>query len=177
MQIHQMQMSYSGEEYRIILRVGGASHEEFSLFLTRRLVNMLWRILMQTIERQSEQVANDTKLAADIPAVKEMQQEVQHQQMVEQTNYDKPFDKGQTFPIGEAPVLVSNITVNGDNTGATTFIFSNSEGVNITLNLNQQLLHNLCDLLIKIAPSTDWQLPLEGLTSTPIGQSGQAVLH
>ncbi len=72
MQIHQLQMSYSPEEGRIILRVNSAKDEEICLFLTRRLIHDFWAIFVPTMQ-QSELALNDIQRTLEIPEVKKNQ--------------------------------------------------------------------------------------------------------
>ncbi|BBB22981.1 conserved hypothetical protein [Abyssogena phaseoliformis symbiont OG214] len=177
MQIHQLQMSYSPEEDRIILRVGSTTDEEICLFLTRRLVNDFWTILVPAM-KQSEPMLNDMQKTSEIPEVKKIKQEIQHQQIIEKSDYITPFNKGKESPVGQTPMLTTKISINTNDSNMTLFVFSSADGKNINLNLNQELVHNLYELIAKVLPSTNWGLVLEGATNTAfIENKTKSVLH
>jgi hypothetical protein len=35
-----------------------------------------------------------------------MEQQIQHQDMIEKSDYETPFNNGNKFPMGETPILV-----------------------------------------------------------------------
>jgi hypothetical protein len=59
MNIHQMQISYSAQEDRIILNINSKENEEMRLLLTRRIVTSFWDILNRTI---THTLTNEPKL-------------------------------------------------------------------------------------------------------------------
>ena len=178
MKIHQLQMRYSPKEDRIILHVVNRKSEEFRLFLTRRLVNDFWKILVSLMQRQSEPMLNDMQRVPEIPEVKKIKQEIQHQQIIERGNYTTPFNKGKEYPLGKTPILTTKISINTNADNMALIVFSSANGKNINLKLNQELVHNLYELIAKILPSTNWGLVLEGMTNTAIIENKTSpVLH
>ena len=87
-----------------------------------------------------------------------MEQQIQHQDMIEKSDYETPFNNGNKLPMGETPILVEKITINAYKNNNTTLIFEGDNEQNINLNLNPQLLLNLSNLLTKVMPSTDWNI-------------------
>ncbi len=177
MKIHQLQMSYSSEEDRIILRVSSTTNEEICLFLTRRLVNDFWTILVPAMQ-QSEPTLNDMQRTLEMPEVKKIKQEIQHQQIIKKSDYTTPFNKGKKPQTEKIPMLTTKISINTNNSNMTLIVFSSSDGKNVNLNLNQELIHNLYELIVKVLPSTNWRLALKGITNTAIIENKtNSVLH
>ncbi|MBA5249534.1 hypothetical protein MNB_SUP05-SYMBIONT-4-1382 [hydrothermal vent metagenome] len=172
MNIHQMQISYSPQEDRLILRINSKENEEMRLFFTRRIVTSFWDILNQTINHSLEHhpVLNDMDNAsADLgnesarqQMQQQMQQQIHHQDIINESDYATPFNDGNKFPMGETPTLVEKITINAYENGNIKLIFVSDTDKNIDLNLNQSLLHNLSDLLSRVIPSTEWNIGLMG---------------
>lgn len=172
MNIHQMQISYSHQEDRLILRINSKENEEMRLFLTRRIVTSFWDILNQTIEHslQQQPALNDmdnasANLGSESAYQKmqqQMQQQIHHQDIINENDYATPFNDGNKFPMGETPTLVENITIHAYEDGNIKLIFASNTDKNIDLNLNQTLLHSLSDLLSKVIPSTEWNIGLVG---------------
>jgi hypothetical protein len=167
MNIYQMQISYLSQEDRLLLNINSKDNEELRLFLTRRIVISFWEILNKTISHSlSIQSMPDDILEAPESQKKQLEQQmtqqIQHQDMIEKSDYETPFNNGNKFPMGEAPILVEKITINVYENNNTALIFESNNGKNINLNLNPQLLLNLSNLLTKVIPSTDWNI---GLTS------------
>lgn len=163
MNIHQLQITYSNQEDRLILRINSQERDEMRLFLTQRIMILFWDILIQSINHYTQQqtLNNAKEPAVNLaPKVEEIQQQIQHQNIIDQSDYKTPFNDGNKFPAGESPILVEKITINNLANNTSTLIFSSGDGQNISLNLNQQLLHNLSNLIIKVIPSTNWDIGL-----------------
>lgn len=189
MNIHQMQISYSSQEDRLIMGINSKNNEEMRLFLTRRIVVSFWNILKQTIDHsltrqpvlndkpQPTPVKSSTKLEKQ-SAHQKMQQQIQHQNIINNSDYDTPFTAGNKFPIGETPILVEKITINAYENDNITLIFTNAAKKEVNLSLNLQLLHNISDLLIKVMPNTGWGIELSDKSNLLILEEGnRSILH
>ena len=193
MNIHQMQMSYSAQEDRIILSINSKENEEMRLFLTRRIVMSFWDVLNRTIDHtltnkpklndmQKTPVApippNAGKEATPQQMEQQMEQQIHHQNIISESDYKTPFNKGDKFPIGEAPILVEKITINTYEDGNIVFVFESIHEKDISLNLNLQILHNLSDLLAKVMPVTEWNIGLMNKTNVMVHEEkSNASLH
>lgn len=176
MNIHQMQISYSSQEDRLVMNINSTEGEEMRLFLTRRIVVSFWDIINQTINHSllNKPELNDIRKMASDPATtsesgkeptpQQMQQEMahqaEHQNIINESDYETPFSAGNKFPMGEVPILIEKITINVYENSNIALIFVSTDGQDINLNLNPQLLHNILDLLIRVMPSTEWNIGL-----------------
>ena len=189
MNIHQMQISYSAQEDRIILNINSKENEEMRLLLTRRIVTSFWDILNRTI---THTLTNEPKLndmqeipVASIPqnagkeaTLKQMEQQIHHQNIINESDYKTPFNTGDTFPMGEAPILVEKITINTYENDNIVFIFESTHEKDMRLNLNLQILHNLSDLLARVMPITEWNIELtEGINALICENQNKLALH
>lgn len=195
MNIYQIQIAYLDQEDRLVLSINSKENEEIRLFLTRRIVVIFLKMLNQTIEyvlntkvelddiKESE--ISDINIpkgvlgkAAHQQMEKQMQNQMHHQNIVNESNYDTPFNSGDKFPIGESPVLVSKVTINIDKSDNIALILSATNNKDINLDINEQILHNLSDVLIKVMPVTNWNIGLtntKGLLTTE--EQSNLVLH
>ncbi len=173
MNIHQMQISYSNQEDRLVMNINSAEGEEIRLFLTRRIVVSFWDILNQTINHSliNKPDLNDMEKTPVVPITlasgkestpqqmqQQMEHQAEHQNIINKSDYTTPFNTGNTFPIGETPILIDKITINVYENTNIALIFASADGQDINLNLNSQLLHNILDLLIRVMPSTEWDI-------------------
>jgi hypothetical protein len=44
--------------------------------------------------------------------LKQMEQQIQYQDMIENSSHETPFNNGNKFPMGEVPILIAKITIN-----------------------------------------------------------------
>lgn len=167
MNIHQMQITYSATEDRLILTLNDQENEEVRLLLTRRITLSLLDMLAKTIDHSINQQMNDrmTKSIADSNFEPQI------------TTHQAIIDKSD-FEINKVSMLVEKATISVHKNNMIEIIFANDKEGNIKLDINQQLLHNLSDLLAQIMPSTDWNARLMSNNSVLISEErGKAALH
>lgn len=161
--IHQIQVSYSSQEDRLIMNINSKNNEEIRLFLTQRIAVSFLDMLNQTINHSLNNQPDPVKplgKESNQNIEQQMKQQIQHQNIINESDYDTPFNAGDKFPIGEVPILVEKITINAYENNNITLIFTSATGQDVNLGLNSQLLHNISDLLIKVIPSTGWKIGL-----------------
>ncbi len=182
MNIYQMQLSYLAQEDRIIMKVNSKKNEEVQLFLTRRIVIAFWNILNKTIDHTLsnkpkfndmqqvpvESLSNTARKSTPKQMKQEIQNQIHHQDIINESDYETPFKEGGSFPMEKVPILVEKITINTYDNSGIALIFTSTQKSEISLNLNTQILHNLSDLLIKVLPATDWNIGLMDKTNVVI---------
>lgn len=112
MNIHQVNISYSAEHDRLLIRINSLAGEEFRAWLTRRLALKLMPHLDKTARQQvREQLAPPP---AEAPLDQQRQQMVQNfekEAAAYQGDFQTPYkDKPATLPLGEEPLLVTEIS-------------------------------------------------------------------
>jgi hypothetical protein len=96
-----------------------------------------WDILNRTIthtltnepklnDMQEIPVAPIPKNAGKEATLKQMEQQIHHQNIINESDYKTPFNTGDKFPMGEAPILVEKITINTYENDNIVFIFEST---------------------------------------------------
>lgn len=169
--LHQLSMSYMPEEDRILFRLATKDKKEYRVLLTRRFVHVLWGALRQTFEKDSE-------LAEIVD--KDVQKAVlgmKHQEAIQNTDFDTPpVADTADATSNTGPLLVVGGKVHpGEN--VTGVSFKTADGSDIRFNLNEQLLHAFCHLLVSTSVKADWKLNLALGDGNVVVPGGDAVMH
>jgi hypothetical protein len=61
------------------------------------------------VSKQKIPIPQNTEKEATL---KQMEQQIQYQDMIENSSHKTPFNNGNKFPMGEAPILIAKITIN-----------------------------------------------------------------
>lgn len=155
--LHQMTMSFSAEDDRLLLRMSTTDKTEFRFWLTRRFVRVLWGALIKTIENKP-----DIKRAIQ-PAARRAVMALEHQQAVGKSDFSRAHEAGhQDVTKGTGPLLVigGSVTPAKGKSGLTMLNLQTRGGPEVKLGLNNNLLHALCRLLIDTTTHAGWDLGL-----------------
>ena len=152
--LHQITMSYSVEEDRLLLRISTTEKTEFRFRLTWRFVHVLWPALMSAIEREGSTGISNLK-----PAAKQAAMAMEHQHAVGTSDFSRKHDE-DSRNLTPAPLLVVGGSVTPGKTGITGLVLKTHAGGEIKLSLNKELLYALCRLLIGTTMKAGWDLDL-----------------
>jgi hypothetical protein len=153
--LHQITMSFTAEEDRMLLRISTTEKSEYQLWLTRRFVKVLWKALIQTLERDP-----DLKKSL-LPEVKDAMMSMRHQEAVNASEFEKPhIETNRDLTSNSGPLLVTNGTVTPLKPGLTQLAFNTADGKGVNFSLNDKLLHALCHLIISTSQKAEWGLDL-----------------
>lgn len=169
--LHQLTMSYMPEQDRILFRLATKDKKEYRLYLTRRFVHVFWGALKQTFEKNTEMASIVDK------GVQEAVLGMKHQEAVQSTDFETPPAQDTTDTTSNTgPLLVIGGKIHpGEKiTGVS---LKTADGSDIRFNLNEQLLHAFCHLLVTTSVKADWKLNLSLGDSNVIVPSGNAVVH
>ena len=102
MSIKQLNASYLPQEDRIVLRINTEAKEEFVFLLTRRVALFILAASEHLVEKQLEQRhdPNTAKAVADF----------EKKGLVNVGSSGPEFEAGETFPLGQSPLLVLEFT-------------------------------------------------------------------
>jgi len=169
--LHQLTMSYMPEEDRILFRLATTDKKEYRLLLTRRFIHVLWGALRQTF-------AKDAELAKIVD--KDVQDAVlgmKHQEAVQNTDFDTPpvTDTVDTTS-NSGPLLVVGGKIHPGEK-LTGVVFKTSDGADVRFNLNEQLMHAFCHLIVSTSLKADWKLDLAMGDGNVVVPKGDAVVH
>ncbi|NQV83221.1 MAG: hypothetical protein HQ494_05320 [Rhodospirillales bacterium] len=170
--LHQITMSYSVEDDRLLLRISTTEKSEFQFWLTRRFVQVLWPALLTAIEQEN----SGNKLALQ-PAAKQAVMAMEHQQAVGASDFTHTHDEGSK-KLTAAPLLVVGGSVIPGKGGVTGLVLKTQAGAEIKLSLSKELLHALCKLLVGSTMKAAWGLDLTvGDAAAVVMPSGETRLH
>ena len=165
--INQFSANYDPSEDRILLRFNTTDLKEFRFWLTRRSTEQLLNVLPRQTE-QGEQIQED------------LQKQIEKKQESKTLKSDSPketpkpqtpeFIKGNEFPIGEGPEVVSLIKV--ELSGALYRIqFMLKIGKTVSVNVKPDLMLKVHSLVNLIAGKAKWfedTVPTAAPSSTPL---------
>ena len=107
MNIHQLSVTYQPEHDRVLLRVNTTASQEMRLWLTRRLLLGLWPLLGRTIDEQLAQ--QDGGRVGQGGEARRMLAEMHKAEFMRHADFDTPYKDSPTLPLGEEPLLVTQI--------------------------------------------------------------------
>jgi len=169
--LHQLTMSYVPEQDRILFRLATLDKTEYRMWLTRRFVGVLWGALKQNFANNKELtefVDND---------VREAVLGMQHQEAVQNTDFDTPpVDDATDATSNTGPMLVIGGSVQ-PGSPLTGVIFKTADGSDVRFNLNDQLLHAFCHLIVTTTMRAEWKLDLALGDGNVVVPAGDAVVH
>lgn len=155
--LHQITMSYSAEQDRLLMRVSTTGKSEFQFWLTRRFVNVLWPALMTVIEQEDPEVKQNL-----MPKAKKAVAAMKHQEAVQASDFTQTHDEDAKTQTAE-PLLVIGGSVEPPKPGGkgvTGLTLKTERNAEIKLSLEKNLLHALCKLLIETTMKAGWDLGL-----------------
>ncbi len=112
MNIHQVNVSYSGEQDRLLIRINSLKGEEFRAWLTRRLTLKLLPHLGKTAQAQLEKQFQPPPAHTPMTEQKEqLLQNFKKEAAVYDGDFQTPFkDQPAALPLGEEPLLVTELS-------------------------------------------------------------------
>ena len=111
MNIHQVNVSYAGEQDRLLMRINSQSGEEFRIWLTRRMTLQLLPVLDKSSQTQLQAQMPALDPAAPLPQQRQqLVQNFQKEAAAYQGDFQTPFkDQPAALPLGEEPLLVTEL--------------------------------------------------------------------
>ncbi len=168
--LHQFQMAFVAEQDRMLLRISTQDKAELRLWLTRRVVRLLWGALRKTIEAVPEK---NTPIE---PRRREAILQFEHQSAVEQADFKTPFQEAaDSYPLGKEGVLVASMQISRKPNGACILKLSPKQGKGVTINLNDKMMHSFMEMLIDSSKRAEWDLELR-LPASDSASSTEAAL-
>ncbi len=156
MQLHQIKVDYVPEHDRLLMLVSTSDGAEVRSWLTRRLVKLLWPLLVKLAEETSPRIAAQAN-----PEARKALLGIEHEDAMSKADFSKPYEEtARSMPLGEAPLLVARIQTARDPNGQPILALNPSEGQGISLTLNPVLLHSYCRLLQAAVTKSDWDMEM-----------------
>jgi hypothetical protein len=156
--IHQIQITYDAGADRLLWQVRTVQAQLFSFWLTRRMTLRLWQPLKARI---AQQMAPVTPGAVLTPQAREMLDEAARSQPLPQADFKAPFKSdGVQRPLGEEPMLVSEVNLTHDPQNALLLQWRDAQGRTLTLRLERDLSLAVLRLLEAALVRADWGIAL-----------------
>jgi len=153
--IQQLNLSYASEQDRMLFKVGLSDNNELSVWLTYRIARMLWQLLSPDAHIPS--ATTTTAAVAPQLAVKQFQQEVQAVETLQKMDFKTPYTS-RTESISQQPLLVINVLIQSEHGKPKVLDMPCLEGMNVRINLNNEMMLAMCSMLQVAAHEAGWDL-------------------
>jgi hypothetical protein len=149
MSIKQLNATYLLQEDRILFRINTELKEEFGFLLTRRVAIFIMATSEHLVEKQLEQQHD--------PATAKAVADFEKKNLVSSDANGPEFEPGESFPLGQMPILVLDVTCGiaepeaaNEQQFSIDFVLAKEQSINLKLPKPmlialRLLLENLCD--------------------------------
>jgi hypothetical protein len=177
--IQQLNISYIADQDRLMLRIGLSDKSELVVWLTYRITRMIWQLL-----NSEAHLPSADSIQAGMPpgqAVQQFQQELQSSQALQKMDFQSPYTPRDEL-VNNQPMLVTNVLLHSQNGKPQALEMPCLEGINVRINLNQELILALCNMLQLSSKEAVWNIsnqPPILVAATPIAaiENEKKVLH
>lgn len=142
--LHQINVSYSGKDDRLLLRATTTQGDEYRVWLTRRYTGLLFNVLNKEMDKFGglTTIGNNEKT----------------RNMFKAGAFEKKFEQEKTsnFPLGQDGFLGYGIKTRNSRDGNLILELSPEDGMGVTLNLNASLMYMLHNLLNQGCMKAEW---------------------
>lgn len=170
--IQQLNLGYNAEQDRLLFRVGLSDNTELMVWLTLRVTKQLWALL-----NGETHLPTASSIQVETPpeqAVQQFQQEMQVAETLQKMDFATEYQPRPQVR-NEGAMLATGLQLRDD--GVKHLDIACLEGVEVHMNLTQELILAMCNMLQLAAKEAGWDIgaPL----STPLlAEAGeQKVLH
>lgn len=169
MSIHQFTGEWVTAEDRIRLRINTGDGHEYRFWLTRHFVAAFMggarALAVQVLAQQHP------------PEIARAMDEFRQQSAGQQADFSRTFETQDHLPLGEAPVLLTGMTINLDG-DQVTVVLGTAAGHEVRLQITETMLRGWVDLLDRLQQGAGWQispdrdLPVDVTVQGPNGPRG-----
>ncbi len=170
-QLRQINVTYVDLQDRLLLKVSTSEEQEYRVWCTRRYTRLLLDRLEQSFEKEMFEQTKENAAVQPQAVPEQARREVaqmQHKQSVNEQQFQQPYEaQPKEYPLGEQGVLVSTLKYKSTADGIVHMHLADNRGNGVTLNLNEQLKHQVYELFTRAAEKAEW---FSGAaTATPTG--------
>lgn len=167
-EFHQVQIYYSPEEDRIILKVNSRDDQQFSMAFTRRFTKTIWPVLLDVL-------ISDPLFAGYDNATKQAAADFKNQEVLASADLEKPFQEDNlTYPWGQTPLIAAMATLSRPPEGLLVLGIYAQNKVGFEFPANHHFLHYLYKGLLDLEKATEWDLSLAELSSQSMKEIKQS---
>ena len=174
-QLQQLNIRFDPVQDRLLLKLRAHDAGEMRLWLTRRFVKLLWRVLHPMLSELSGAAAQPHQAAQDAVMA------FQNQQAVAKTDFTSAYRSDvKPTPLGSEPILAATIQRQSLNDRQAQIKLAPLTGPGIELTCDADTLHAICASLMAAVKKTDWDLDLKlfsAATPTPVANADGVIRH
>jgi len=147
--LHQINITYSNKEDRLLLRTSTQDGNEYRVWLTRRFTQLLLNILTKEMEQHGGSITVGSK--------------EQTTKMIKDGAFEKKYEenKAVSYPFGVDGMLAFGIKSGSNETGIFVLEIQSESGQCVTFNLDESLTYMLYSLITQGIERAGWQLHSE----------------
>lgn len=154
--LQQINLTYSPEEDRLLLRVSDGRSSEFRVWFTRRYTELLCNMLVKEMNK----VGGIQELASRKETLDSFKNGAFNKKYTGPSQQQPPESTQQQFPLGEPGILGFRINITRSEAGVTNLQLLPQRGQGITLRLRHSMLFMLYNLIEQGLLKTNWNLAL-----------------
>jgi hypothetical protein len=162
MKIHQLTVAYLAHQDRILMRVNTAAAQEMRLWLTRRLMLVLWPQLTKLLTQQLLKLeAAGSSLDAADEGLRKMLTDFRKEEFLKEADFQTPYQENPSQLLGEEPLLVTDVDASPLPDGRLLLSFSErSAGLekprSFQMEMEPRLMQGLVHLLEQALTLSQW---------------------
>lgn len=165
--LHQISVQFDAAQDRLLLRVRSHGGEQFSAWLTRRVM----RDLRPALHQASGHLALGSlpTQSTATTAARQMLAESARTQAVGQSDFSRPFEaEAGTHPIGEAPLLPARIDLKVQTDQRVRLGLVETPARTLQMELVQKDWEALLHMIEQALARADWDLPQPAPATPPV---------
>jgi len=170
--IQQLNLGYNKEQDRLLLRVGLSDNTELMVWLTLRITKQLWALLNGETHLPTASSIQLETLPEQ--AVQQFKQEIQATEALQKMDFATEYQPRKEVR-NDSAMLATALQLTDD--GVKHLDIACLEGINVRMNLTQELILAMCNMLQLSTKEAGWDIgaPISISLITDAGQ--QKVLH
>ena len=159
MSIKQFNGEWVAREDRVRFRFNTSEGEDYSCWLTRRI--------LQGLIAGAQHTAVKTLEKTHAPEVAQAVQAFQQQAVAQQANFQQNYQGAAQHPLGEEPLLVIGLVIHQQDE-QTSVEFQLSIGQSVHIQMAQHVVQVMVTLLNKLQETAQWGVGLPDVTPMPV---------
>ncbi len=166
MSIKQFNGEWVCQQDRVLFRFNTSEDQEFSFWLTRFVLKGLIQGAQQVTVKALEQ--------AHTPQVAQVLQSFQQESVMQQLNFEETFQEAKEKPMGDAPLLVTGLSLNQEGE-VVTIKFDLEADRAVQVQMSPAVLQVMLALLDKLQAVAQWGVGLGSVDSHDVNISTPSV--
>lgn len=168
--IQQLNMSYSAQEDRLLMKIGLSNNTELDIWLTRRIVKAMWILLEQTHEVSSVAVEKTSTVA------KEMVENFVAQNAARAHDYSAEYKPREVMNQGTL-FLAHQVNLHRPPNQAASLELVCTNGQTANIVLNKELSMALVNMLQMVTKEAHWEVGFGDSAQPATVVKSSTVLH